>query len=88
MNKQALPDSLVQRINEFTKGGYILFFADGAGTPRMVNVFDDEIYARGLLSFAIDVLNDMRRCEKLMYEIDLGPPINEDEENRGEDTEG
>ena len=43
-----LPSSILNQLNEFSYGGFLLFTFDEEGSPRFYAQFDNELYMMGL----------------------------------------
>lgn len=74
-----IPESVLAKLSEFTENGFILFYSDANGSLRFENRFDNEVAERGLVSFAEDILVQMRETERYTYQI--GKSIEQIEEN-------
>lgn len=49
--KSSIPPSVLHNLNEWTTGGYIVFFVNKDGKPEIVGDLDSEITMLGLHSF-------------------------------------
>lgn len=83
-NKSKFPKEILDRINEQTKAGFMLFYIDGNGEGQFEHFTDDSISARGLLTYVIDVTNALREYEQCEYQV---LPEFEDEEDGEEFNE-
>ncbi len=46
--KSSIPKSVLHQVNEWTSGGYVIFFVNKDGQPEGVGDFDNEINMMGL----------------------------------------
>ncbi len=65
MKYKSIPVELLERINEHTGGGFILFYVDRDGRPDWKTFMDNETLGRGLMSYIEDTLDSIRELEKI-----------------------
>jgi len=59
-----IPVDLLNRVNEHTSGGFMLFFVNEKGDPDYLTHVDNSIIERGLMSFIEDTVESIRAIEK------------------------
>lgn len=59
-----IPKSLLEKLNEFTGGGFILFYVDANGDTRFLPYVDNPTVGRGIISFIDDITTGIRASEK------------------------
>ena len=62
--KQDIPRELLERINEFTSGGFILFYVGADGNTEFIPFVDNATVGRGIISFIEDIAAGIRSAEK------------------------
>ena len=82
-----LPSSILNQLNEFSYGGFLLFTFDEEGSPRFYAQFDNELNMMGLQKaseYWLEGVHDINACnikQQLSGPIDL--PENNDEIEEG-----
>lgn len=46
-----IPESFFNQLNEFTNGGYVLFYVNAKGSPEVRTQFDNDIYGLAIHNF-------------------------------------
>lgn len=62
--QSGIPIELLNKINEHTSGGFIIFFVNAQGDPDCLSYIDNSTLARGIVSFIEDTVESIRLIEK------------------------
>jgi hypothetical protein len=63
-NAGNIPKSILDKLNEFTGGGFILFYVDANGDTQFLPYVDNPTVGRGIISFIDDITTGIRAAEK------------------------
>jgi len=80
-NGVSMPSKVLNQINEHTAGGFMLFYMGGDGNPEFVFLADNQIIKRGLVSYAKDLLSNLRDFERYEYSEKFEGPNDDDEDD-------
>ena len=81
-NKFKFPDSVLDRVNECSNGGYVLFTIDDQGLPEVFSEFDDPTKAMAL-QYYID--NWTKAIEALQVDVTAKSIINDPDPEDSDD---
>ena len=81
-NKFKFPDSVLDRVNECSNGGYVLFTIDDKGLPEVFSEFDDPTKAMAL-QYYID--NWTKAIEALQVDVTAKSIINDPDPEDSDD---
>jgi hypothetical protein len=78
------PDQLLEKINEHTSGGFILFYTNQYGEPNYIPYTDNQTLLRGLISYIKDIVNGISLAQKedvAMFFSEIIEDTDEDEDS-------
>lgn len=81
-----IPRRLLEEMNEFTTGGFILFYTDSNGDSQYLPYVDNSTIGRGLMSFIFDVSRGLRRAESNDIENSFLEPRTNEIDGEEEDS--
>lgn len=59
-----IPINLLEKLNEHTSGGFVLFYIDSNGSPVYLPYADNSAYLRALISYIQDISGGIRVAQK------------------------
>jgi len=76
-NNFTLPSSIINQLNEFSYGGFLLFCFDDTGAPRFYAQFDNELNMMGLQKSAELWLKGVNDINAMNIKNQLSEPIDD-----------
>lgn len=59
-----IPQSVLEKLNEHTGGGFLLFYVNRNGETSYIPYADNQVVLRGLISYAQDIVNGVRMAQQ------------------------